>query len=168
MPKNAPTAEAQVVAAAVDDRRAAEGGDELDKPTLLQRAYLPVIRWTLRFPAITPGLQQTYETTASALVTSTAGNAMLSAVDSSNGTGRLSNGAFSLVAPIQLRATNAANPNTAYAALTGVPIPLLAWNSWISNDAVTIWLHQAIGANEPLLVGPYGKLITFTLSTTTP
>ncbi len=27
--------------------------DELDRPTLLQRAYLPVIRWTLRFPAIT-------------------------------------------------------------------------------------------------------------------
>lgn len=26
--------------------------DELDHPTLLQRAYLPVIRWTLRFPAI--------------------------------------------------------------------------------------------------------------------
>ena len=26
--------------------------DELEKPTRLQRAYLPVIRWTLRFPAI--------------------------------------------------------------------------------------------------------------------
>jgi HAE1 family hydrophobic/amphiphilic exporter-1 len=26
--------------------------DELDKPTRLQRVYLPVIRWTLRFPAI--------------------------------------------------------------------------------------------------------------------
>ena len=26
--------------------------DELSKPTRLQRAYLPVIRWTLRFPAI--------------------------------------------------------------------------------------------------------------------
>ena len=25
---------------------------ELDKPTILQRAYLPVIRWTLKFPAI--------------------------------------------------------------------------------------------------------------------
>ncbi|MCU1417785.1 MAG: hydrogenase expression protein, partial [Schumannella sp.] len=32
---------------------AAEDSDELDRPTLLQRAYLPVIRWTLRFPAIT-------------------------------------------------------------------------------------------------------------------
>jgi HAE1 family hydrophobic/amphiphilic exporter-1 len=26
--------------------------DELERPTLLQRAYLPVIRWTLKFPAI--------------------------------------------------------------------------------------------------------------------
>jgi HAE1 family hydrophobic/amphiphilic exporter-1 len=26
--------------------------DELDKPTRLQRGYLPIIRWTLRFPAI--------------------------------------------------------------------------------------------------------------------
>ncbi|CAN5250502.1 efflux RND transporter permease subunit [soil metagenome] len=29
-----------------------EGEDELDKPTLLQRIYIPVIRWSLRFPAI--------------------------------------------------------------------------------------------------------------------
>jgi HAE1 family hydrophobic/amphiphilic exporter-1 len=30
----------------------AEDEDELDKPTLLQRAYLPIIRWTLRIPAV--------------------------------------------------------------------------------------------------------------------
>ncbi|HTL40131.1 MAG TPA: efflux RND transporter permease subunit [Pseudolysinimonas sp.] len=30
----------------------AEAEDELDKPTVLQRVYLPVIHWTLRFPAI--------------------------------------------------------------------------------------------------------------------
>ncbi|MBX3195317.1 MAG: efflux RND transporter permease subunit [Microbacteriaceae bacterium] len=29
------------------------GGDELDRPTLLQRMYLPIVRWTVRFPAIT-------------------------------------------------------------------------------------------------------------------
>ncbi|HWM32986.1 MAG TPA: efflux RND transporter permease subunit [Pseudolysinimonas sp.] len=32
---------------------AESGGDELDRPTLLQRVYLPVVRWTVRFPAIT-------------------------------------------------------------------------------------------------------------------
>jgi HAE1 family hydrophobic/amphiphilic exporter-1 len=31
----------------------AEDEDELDKPTLLQRGYLPIVRWTVRFPAIT-------------------------------------------------------------------------------------------------------------------
>jgi HAE1 family hydrophobic/amphiphilic exporter-1 len=30
---------------------AAEGDDDLEHPTRLQRAYLPIIRWTLRFPA---------------------------------------------------------------------------------------------------------------------
>jgi hypothetical protein len=121
------------------------------------------------FPSIIPGIGQTYQTSVGALVTSTAGNATLSAVDATaNGDGRLSNGAFALTSPIQLRATNAANPNTAYAALTGTPRALLSWNTWVSNDAVTIWLQQAIGTNEALLAGPYGKLITFTLSTTTP
>jgi hypothetical protein len=123
---------------------------------------------TVSFPSMIPGLGQTYQASVGALVTSTAGNATLSAVDASNGTGRLTNGAFSLVAPIQLRATNAANPNTAYVPLTGNPVSLLSWSTWISNDAVTIWLQQAIGANEALLNGSYGKLITFTLSTTTP
>jgi HAE1 family hydrophobic/amphiphilic exporter-1 len=36
--------------AAADGR--ASRADELDHPTLLQRAYLPIIRWTLKFPAI--------------------------------------------------------------------------------------------------------------------
>jgi hydrophobic/amphiphilic exporter-1 (mainly G- bacteria), HAE1 family len=31
---------------------AGSAADELDKPTRLQRGYLPVIRWTLKFPAI--------------------------------------------------------------------------------------------------------------------
>jgi len=31
---------------------APEGDDDLEHPTRLQRAYLPIIRWTLRFPAI--------------------------------------------------------------------------------------------------------------------
>jgi HAE1 family hydrophobic/amphiphilic exporter-1 len=30
----------------------ATAGDELDRPTRLQKVYLPVIRWTLKFPAI--------------------------------------------------------------------------------------------------------------------
>jgi hypothetical protein len=122
----------------------------------------------VRFAGLIPGIQQTYQATVGAVVTSTAGNATLSAFDASNGTGRLSNGSFALANPIQLRATNAANPNTGYQPLSGNPLNLLSWNTWVSNDAVTIWLQQAIGANEALLAGSYGKLITFTLSTSTP
>ena len=44
----APVDPAPVDPAPVDPATA----DELDKPTRLQRGYLPVIRWTLRFPAI--------------------------------------------------------------------------------------------------------------------
>jgi hypothetical protein len=136
-----------------------------DVPRMLA---LTIANPQIRFAGMIPGIQQTYQATASAVVTSTVGNAALSAVDSSNGTGRLTNGAYSLTAPIQVRATNAANPNTAYQALTGTPLPLLSWSTWISNDAVTIWVQQAVGANEALLNGGYGKLITFTLSTTAP
>ena len=45
---------------------------------------------------------------------------------------------------------------------------LLSWNSWISNDAVTIGLRQRIAQTEPLLAGGYSKTILLTLSTTTP
>ena len=37
---------------AASSKPTASSEDELSKPTRLQRAYLPVIRWTLRFPAI--------------------------------------------------------------------------------------------------------------------
>jgi hydrophobic/amphiphilic exporter-1 (mainly G- bacteria), HAE1 family len=45
-------ADAAPAPAAASAARDAEA-DELDRPTLLQRGYLPVIRWTLRFPAVT-------------------------------------------------------------------------------------------------------------------
>ena len=45
---------------------------------------------------------------------------------------------------------------------------LLSWNSWISNDAVTIGLRQRIGQTEPLTAGGYSKTILLTLSTTQP
>jgi hydrophobic/amphiphilic exporter-1 (mainly G- bacteria), HAE1 family len=39
-------------AAAVAPSTLGSSADELDEPTRLQRGYLPIIRWTLRFPAI--------------------------------------------------------------------------------------------------------------------
>ena len=93
---------------------------------------------------------------------------MLSVADVGDGTGRLVNGSTSLASPLLVRATNTANPSTAFAPLTANPVTLLSWNSWISNDAVTIGLRQRIAQNEPLLAGGYGKTILLTLSTTTP
>ena len=69
-----------------------------------------------------------------------------------------------------MRATNAANPNTVFAPLTGAgnPLTLLTWNSSLSNDLVTIGVRQRIGQTEPLTAGGYSATITFTLSTTQP
>jgi X-X-X-Leu-X-X-Gly heptad repeat protein len=120
--------------------------------------------------SITPGIARDYDAAVAATVTSTAGNATLSVADISNGTGRLANGTSELASPLLVRATNAANPNTVFAPLTGAgnPLTLLTWNTWFSNDPVTIAIRQRIGQNEPLLAGGYSKTITFTLSTSSP
>jgi X-X-X-Leu-X-X-Gly heptad repeat protein len=120
--------------------------------------------------SLTPGVAAEYQTSLAATVTSSASNATLSVADVSSGTGKLTNGATELVSPLQVKATNAANPNTAFAPLTNAsnPLILLTYSTWISNDAVIIGIKQPIGANEPLTRGSYRKTITFTLSTTTP
>jgi len=124
---------------------------------------------TAQFGAIVPGISQVYATSVAATVTSTAGNATLSVVDSSQtANGRLYNGTTSLQQPLRVRATNAANPSTAFAPLTATPTALLTYSTYITNDPVTITVQQAIGANEPLLAGAYTKTMTFTLSSVTP
>jgi hypothetical protein len=97
------------------------------------------------FPAIAPGVDRTYETSTTATVTSSAGDATLS----TDG-GRLSNGAFTLAEPLQVTFSKA------------------TWNAPTSNENVTIGLEQHIGANEPLRTGNYTTTLTFTLSTTSP
>jgi hypothetical protein len=123
------------------------------------------------FGAFTPGVAKTYTASSSANVVSTAGDALLSVSDpSATATGRLVNGAFSLTAPLQARATSAAGAGVALAAVGGAsaPAPLLTYSAPVSNDAVTLAFEQAIGANEALRTGSYSKALTFTLSTTTP
>ena len=82
---------------------------------------------------------------------------------SSTAPGRLVNGAYSLAQPLRVRAAN-----TAFAALGGTPLRLLTWNGPVSKDAVTLAFEQAIGPDEPLRTGSYGKTLTYTLSTTMP
>ena len=118
------------------------------------------------FAPFTPGVARDYEASTTANVISTAGDATLSVADpSSNATGRLVNGSFSLLQALQARANNGT-----YAAVGGSsnPTSILTYNGPISNDQVTLGFKQTIGQNEPLRTGAYAKTLTFTLSTTNP
>jgi cytochrome c len=121
--------------------------------------------------AITPGIAGDYTASVGAVVTSTAGNAALTVSDpDTTNPGKLINGTYALAQPIQVKATNTANPNSAFGPVTGAstPLTLLSWPRSVSSDAVTIGFKQSIGASETLRAGNYGKTLTFTLSTTTP
>ena len=59
---------------------------------------------------------------------STAGDATLCVVDPSTvATGRLVNGSFALPQALRARATNATNPSTQFAAISGTPLTLLTY-----------------------------------------
>jgi hypothetical protein len=115
------------------------------------------------------GLAHDYETTVAATVNSSAGDATLSVADPSpTASGRLVNGSFALAQALQAKATNAANPSTAFAPIGATPVTLLTYTGPASNDQVSIGIKQSIGSTEPLRTGSYSKTLTFTLSTTTP
>jgi hypothetical protein len=119
--------------------------------------------------ALTPGVAAEYTASISAVVTSTAGNAALTVADPDpTSPGRLINGTYALEQPLQVRASNAETPNPAFAPVGTSPLALLSWPRSISSDAVAVGFKQAVGANETLRAGNYGKTLTFTLSTTTP
>jgi len=95
--------------------------------------------------AFTPGVAHTYTASTMATVTSTAGDAALSATPAT-----LANGAFRLSGPLAVTPAKA------------------AWPGPVSNDVFAIAFAQSIGANEPLRTGAYSATVTFTLSTTAP
>ncbi|HEY1687296.1 MAG TPA: hypothetical protein VGF95_00360 [Solirubrobacteraceae bacterium] len=118
-----------------------------------------------------PGASRAYTTTLAAKVTSSAGNATLSAYDpSSTDTGHLVNGSYELGKPLEIRAADPADKSGVFAPIgsTGSPLTLLSYAGPVSNDPVTIGFKQAIEANEALRTGSYGKTIVLTLSTTNP
>jgi sugar phosphate isomerase/epimerase len=125
------------------------------------------------FGSFLPATARTYETAVAASVTSTAGNATLTVVDPSNtAPGHLVNGEYSLPAPLQIRAINAADTDNAFESLpetAGTPKALLTYSGPTAGaDPATIGFRQAIGATDVLRAGSYSKTLTFTLSTTTP
>jgi len=97
------------------------------------------------FGAFTPGVGKTYTASTTANVTSTAGDAALSASPA-----KLANGAFTLAEPLVVAPAKT------------------VWTGPVSNDAFAIAFSQSIGANEPLRTGAYTATVTFTLSTTAP
>ena len=98
------------------------------------------------FGPFTPGVAKEYTTSTDLNVISTAGDATLSV----STPGRLTNGAFSLTAPLQ------------------VSLAKTTWTAPTSNEKVVATFKQAIGANEGLRTGSYSTTLTFTLSTTNP
>jgi plastocyanin len=115
------------------------------------------------------GVDADYTAGLPAAVTSTAGDATLTAADpSATAPGHLVNGDYALAQPLQVRATSAANPATPFAPLSGAASPLLTWHGPVSNDAVTVEFKQPIGATDPLRSGTYAKSIVFTLTTSQP
>ena len=121
------------------------------------------------FGAFTPGVTATYDASTTANVISTAGDATMSVSDpGTQAPGHLVNGSFALPQALRARATNAANPNTQFAAVSGSPLTLLTYPGPISNDGVTLRFRQQIGSTDALRTGQYAKTLTFTLSTTAP
>ena len=86
-----------------------------------------------------------YSASTTASVTSTAGDAALSASPAT-----LANGAFKLAEPLVVAPEKA------------------AWTGPVTNDSFAIAFKQHIGANDPLRTGSYSATVTFTLSTTNP
>ena len=101
--------------------------------------------------------------TATATVTSTAGDAALSvadpATDRSGPAGERR---------VLARAAGPGRRHGRVRADRRTPQALHSYGGPVSNDALAIRFKQAIGASEPLRTGAYTKTFTFTLSTTTP
>jgi len=125
------------------------------------------------FGTFVPATARTYETAASALVTSTAGDATLTVTDQDTvAPGRLVNGTFALSQPLNIRALNGSQTTAQFAPLpatAGTPMTLIGYAApTFGADTVTIGFRQAIVATEQLRTGSYTKTLTFTLSTTAP
>jgi sugar phosphate isomerase/epimerase len=119
------------------------------------------------FGLFLPGVTRTYETSLVATATSTADNAALSVFDGGPSVGHLANGSHPLPQPLEIRATNAANPAAPYTPLSAA-MTLLSYAGPFGTDAPTIGFRQSIAATDALRSGAYGKTLTFTLSTTAP
>jgi hypothetical protein len=116
------------------------------------------------FGPFTPGVSKDYDSSTTATVISTAGDAALAVSDpSTNNPGHLVNGTFFLPSALQAKANTGTLTNVGSA-----PATLLTYSAPVSNDQVTVGFRQHIGNTDALRTGTYSKTLTFTLSTTNP
>jgi hypothetical protein len=99
----------------------------------------------ISFGAFAPGVTKDYTASTTANVTSSAGDAALTASPVT-----LANGTFKLAQPVVVTPEKT------------------AWTAPVANDAFAIAFKQSIGATDPLRTGNYSAAVTFTLATTTP
>jgi PKD repeat protein len=129
------------------------------------------ITGSANFGTFMPGVTRDYTTSLAATATSSATAAELTVRDpSSQSAGHLVNGTHALASPLQVRATDATHPDSAFAPLSesGARLSLLAFPTPVSGHPLTIGFKQSIAASEQLVTGGYGKTVVFTLSATTP
>ena len=119
----------------------------------------------VNFGAFQPGVAQTYEAGTTLTATSSTPSSVLSAADrSSVSPGHLVNGTVPLPQAVQVSAGGA------FAQLGGASSPtvLRSWTTPLAKEIVQLRFRQPIAETDRLLVGQYGKTVTFTLSATTP
>jgi hypothetical protein len=122
------------------------------------------------FSPFLPGVEQSYTTSTTATVVSTASDATLSVADPSDThTGHLVNGAYFLPAILEVGAAHSGAPVTSTAPVGGsaAPTSILNWTD-IANETITLMFKQNIAVTDALRTGAYAKTLTFTLSTTSP
>jgi hypothetical protein len=122
------------------------------------------------FAPFIPGVANTYTTTMTARVVSSAADATLTVADPSpTATGHLVNGSYVIAQALKAAATSTNGTGGPAADIGGSanPTPVLTWNG-PANDDVTLTFTQGIGVNDLLRTGGYAKSLTFTLSTTNP
>jgi hypothetical protein len=121
------------------------------------------------FSPMIPGIANTYTASTTARVLSTAGGATLTVVDrSTTAPGKLVNGPAVMPQALRARATNAANPDRPYAAISGTPLTLHSWTGPTASETLTIGFQQPVASTDALRGGQYAKTLTFELGTTTP
>jgi len=121
------------------------------------------------FGAFVPGVAKDYTASMAANVVSTAGNAQLAVSDPlAANAGHLVNGAFALPAVLRAQGASTVGTGAGPNPVSAAGAPLVSYNAPVSNDTAALTFLQTINANDALRTGTYGKVLTFTLSTTAP